>query len=131
MASNKEIVRSIYQALAVGDVAAAFGHLDADIEWTEAAGFPYGGTYRGHTAVIEGVFKKLGSEWENWSAVPTEFVIDTGTVVVIGEYSGTCLATGKSFRAPYVHVWKLGDEKVISFVQHTDTLLIDRVMKTG
>jgi ketosteroid isomerase-like protein len=131
MAGNKEIVQHIYQALSVGDIAAAFGHLDADIEWIEAAGFPYGGTYRGHTAVIDGVFKKLGSEWENWSAVPAEFVADAGTVVVIGEYSGTCRATGKSFTAPYVHVWKLAGEKVISFVQHTDTLLVDRAMKTG
>lgn len=131
MASSKDIVQSIYRAFAAGDVAAAFGHMDAEIEWTEAAGFPYAGTFRGHDAVIEGVFKKLGSEWQNWRAVPEEFIAEGGTVVVLGEYSGTCVATGLSFAAPFVHVWNFGGEKIKTFVQHTDTLLVNQAMKAG
>lgn len=131
MAKNKEIVQDIYQALSVGDISAAFSHIDEAVEWTEAAGFPYGGTYRGHVGVIEGVLKKLAAEWENWSTVPGELVADGRTVVVIGQYGGTCRATEKSFSAPYVHVWKFNDAKVISFTQHTDTLVVDAAMKTG
>jgi ketosteroid isomerase-like protein len=56
-----------------------------------------------------------------FSAVPSEFVEDGATVVALGEYSGTFKATGKGFRAPFAHVWKLGHGKVISFHQYTDT----------
>lgn len=129
--SNKEIVQSIYQAFAAGDIGAAMSRLDENIEWIEAAGFPYGGTYRGHSAVLEGVFSKLGSEWEDWRAVPAEFIADGQTVVVLGVYTGTFVATGKSFSAPYVHIWKLEDGKARYFQQHTDTLLVDRAIQAG
>lgn len=131
MADNKAMVMNIYQALATGDVARALGYFDDDIEWIEAAGFPYGGTYRGPGEIVEGVFRKLGTEWDNWKTVPAEFIADGDTVVVIGEYSGTYLASGKSFAAPYVHVWKLGDGKVTGFEQHTDTLIVDRAINAG
>jgi hypothetical protein len=131
MTRNKEIVQGIYRALSVGDIAGAFTNIDDHVAWIEAAGFPYGGTYRGRADVEAGVFKKLASEWEGWSAVPADFIADGQTVVVLGQYSGSYRATGKSFTAPYVHVWKLGCEKVVSFAQHTDTLLVDEAMKAG
>jgi hypothetical protein len=36
----------------------------ADLEWTEAEGFPTAGAYRGHEAVVQGVFMPLGEEYE-------------------------------------------------------------------
>ena len=64
---------------------------------------------------------KIGGEWDDFAAVPSEFVADGATVVALGEYSGTYKATGKSFNAPFAHVWKFDGEKVISFHQYTDT----------
>ena len=121
MNSSLDTVRGIYGAFAAGDIPGVLGALSPDIRWTEAAGGPYGGVSIGPQAVLADVFMKLGGEWDGFSAVPDEFVADGDTVVALGEYSGTYKATGKSFRAPFAHVWKFADGKAVSFQQHTDT----------
>jgi ketosteroid isomerase-like protein len=45
-----------------------------------------------------------------------------------GTYSGKYRATGKSFIAPFEHVWKLRDGKVVAMRQHTDTLVVQRAL---
>ena len=121
MNSNLNVVRGLYEAFAVGDIPSVLGALSPIVEWTEAAGGPYGGVSIGPDAVLENVFMKIGGEWDGFAAVPREFVADGATVVALGEYSGTYKATGKSFKAPFAHVWKFDGEKAISFHQHTDT----------
>ena len=51
--SNLNTIQGAYAAFAKGDVPGVLGILDADIAWTEAEGFPYGGTYNGPNAVLE------------------------------------------------------------------------------
>ncbi|MFT4649643.1 MAG: ketosteroid isomerase-like protein [Glaciecola sp.] len=121
MSRNKEIIQNLYTAFATGNVATVLGGLTPDVHWTEAQGGPYGGISVGPNAILENVFMKLGAEWESFSAVPADFVCEGDTVVGLGQYSGTYIATGKSFTAPFAHVWKLLDGKVTSFHQHTDT----------
>lgn len=124
MPSNAEVVRGLYDSFAKGDVPAVLSALDPAVSWTEAAGFPYAGTYIGPDAVLANVFMKLGTEWDGYAAVPAEFVAEGDTIVAIGEYSGTFKATGKVFRAPFAHVWKLRENRVVSFHQHTDTVMV-------
>ena len=62
--------------------------------------------------IIRG-FAKLGSEWEGYSAVPHTFVTEGDTVVALGDYGGTCKATGK----------------VLRFQQYTDTALVQAAMR--
>jgi ketosteroid isomerase-like protein len=124
MDDNRATIRGLYEAFARGDVPAVLAGLAPDVNWREAEGFPYGGLYTGPEAVLEGVFMKLGEEWDGFAAVPSELVAEGETVVAIGDYSGTYRTTGKSFTAPFVHVWKLTDGKVVSFHQHTDTAVV-------
>ena len=113
----------MYGAFARGDVPTVLAAMLPDIQWTEAEGGPYGGLSVGPQAVLENVFMKLGSEWDGFTVTPEEFVAQGDTVVALGEYSGTYRATGKSFRAPFAHVWKFKDGKIKSFRQHTDTAI--------
>ena len=129
MAGHSDAITNVYAAFARGDVPAVLAALAPDISWTEAEGFPYGGTYVGHDAVLQNVFVKLGSEWDGYAAVPHELIANADTVVALGEYSGTYKATGKSFRAPFVHVWKFSGDRVISFRQHTDTVVVQRALQ--
>lgn len=122
--TNKELIEGVYRAFAAGDVPALFSVFAQNIEWTEAAGFPYGGTYVGAQAIAENVFVKLATEWEGYAAVPEKFVAEDDTVVAIGRYSGKYRSTGKTMSVPFVHVWTVADGKVVRFVQHTDTLKV-------
>lgn len=121
MSNHTETVRSLYDAFAAGDVPTVLGALAPDARWTEAAGGPYGGVSIGPDEVLANVFMKLGTEWDDFTAVPREFVAQGATVVALGEYSATYTATGKSFTAPFAHVWKLDGDTVTSFEQYTDT----------
>ena len=124
--TNGEIIKGLYNDFATGNVPGVLGTMDANISWTEAEGFMYGGAYTGPNAVLENVFMKLGTEWEGFSAVP-EQIVDGGDMVVgLGTYSGKYLKTGKSVAVPFAHAWTLRDGKIVKFVQYTDTLVIAR-----
>ena len=129
MAGHSDTIANLYAAFARGDVATVLAAFAPNISWTDAEGFPYGGTYVGPDAVLQNVFARLGSEWDGYAAVPHEFVASNDTVVALGEYSGTYKATGKSFKAPFAHVWKFGANGIISFRQHTDTVVVQRALQ--
>jgi len=129
ISKNLEGVRAVYDAFAKGDIPTVLEFLSADISWTEAEGFPYGGTYIGPSAVLSGVFMKLGSEWDNFSAIPHEFIEAGDTIVVLGKYGGKFKATNKIFLADFAHVWKIRNGEAISFRQYTDTLIVDKALR--
>src|SRR4029079_15963675 len=98
--------------------------ITSETRWTEMAGFPYAGTYVGPDAIIEGVFKRIGEEWDGY-ALKLEKLVDGGTTIVgIGTYSGVYKKTGKSMSARVVHVWEMEDGKALSFEKFTDTKLV-------
>ena len=99
--SNLNSVQTVYLAFAKGDIPAVMGFLSPDNSWTEAEGFPCGGTYVGPAAVLKGFFIRLGTEWEGLAAVPDEFIDGGDAWVALGQYSGTYKATGKSFRVNF------------------------------
>jgi ketosteroid isomerase-like protein len=127
--TNLNAIKAVYEAFATGDIPAVLGALSRDIAWTEAEGFPYGGTYHGPKGVLEGVFMRLGSEWDGFAAVPDEFIDGGDAVVVLGKYSGKYKATGKSMQANFAHVWKMQDGKAAQFIQYVDTLLVHRAVQ--
>ena len=129
MSHNLDLVRQVYEAFAVGDIPTVLGVLSPEVHWTEAEGGPYGGISIGPDAVLENVFMKLGGEWDGFAAVPREFVSDGDTVVALGEYSGTYKATGKSFKAPFAHIWKFEHGKAVAFQQYTDTAVHQRPLQ--
>jgi len=47
MTDQTATIRAIYDAFATGDIATVLGALDPKIEWIEAAGSAYAGTYTG------------------------------------------------------------------------------------
>ncbi len=126
--NNVELMKSLYQAFATGDIPGLLQSFDENIEWTEAEGFPYGGTYRGANAIVENVFMKLGSEWEKFSAVPNEFLDAGDNIVALGNYSGKYIQTGKSMNVPFAHVWTFRGGKIVKFVQYTDTLKVSEAL---
>ena len=122
-AENVAIVRALYEAFGKGDIPGVLGKFDQKIEWREAENFIYAdrNPYIGPNAILEGVFMRFVSEWNDFTVSP-ESIIDAGEqVVTLGTYSGTNKKTGKSVRAQMVHVWNMSDGKAVRFQQYTDT----------
>ena len=123
--TNGEIISGLYDAFAKGDVPTVLGGMSPDIEWNEAEGFMYGGTYIGPNAVLENVFMKLATEWEGFT-VTADKVVDGGgdDVISTGTYSGSF--NGKSMTVPFAHSWTFKDGKIAKFRQYVDTVSIKR-----
>ncbi|MFF2053399.1 nuclear transport factor 2 family protein [Leifsonia sp. NPDC058194] len=124
MSSNRDIIAEHYRASDRGDLAGMLAPLADDVEWTEMAGIPYAGTYRGPAAVRTNVFERIAAEWDGYVAAITELIDGGDTIVGIGTYSGTYRATGRYFVARVAHVWRLEGGRVVRFEQFTDTALV-------
>lgn len=121
---NAGLIRGMYEAFGRGDVPAVLGAMDPGIVWNEAEGFPYAdkNPYVGPQAVLEGLFMRLGGEWDGFSVAPEEIHGAGDVVLATGRYRGTFKKTGKAIDAQFAHVWKLRAGKVVGFQQYTDTL---------
>jgi len=74
-------------------------------------------------------FARLGTEWEGFSTIPHEFVAQGDTVVTLGQYGGRYKATGRTFSAPFAHVWNLRNGKAVTFRQYTDTAVVQQALR--
>jgi len=102
---NYDAIKAHYAASDRKDVAGMMAPITPETRWTEMAGFPYAGTYVGAGAIVDGVFKRIGEEWIDYT-FSLERLIDGGTTIVgIGTYSGHYKKTGKTMTARVVHVW--------------------------
>jgi uncharacterized protein len=120
---NKKTVEGMYEAFGRGDIPFVIEALDRDVEWLEAENFIYAdkNPYVGPQAVLEGVFARIGQEWEWFTVTPKE-VLDAGeSVVGRGYYAGKYRQTGREVRAQFAHVFGFRNGKVVTFQQYTDT----------
>lgn len=128
MSRNYEIIKAHYAGSDAKDLAAMMAPVTDKTAWIEMAGFPYAGTYVGPDAIISGVFKRIGEDWDGY-ALKLERLIDGDTTIVgIGTYSGIYKKTGKAMSARVVHVWDMEDGKAVRFEQFTDTKLVAAAM---
>ena len=107
--SNKqtEIVDAMYTAISNGDVPKVLALLAPEIEWTEAEKFPYySGTWTRPQEVVDKLLLPASKDFSKFEARADDYICEGTRVVSLGAYIATVAKTGKSFRAPFAHVWK-------------------------
>jgi ketosteroid isomerase-like protein len=126
--NNVDLVKGVYAAFGVGDVPKVLGAMHPQIQWTETAGYKYGGVYRSPQAVLDHVFARIQVDFESFS-VDVERLIDAGNVVVMqGHYVAKGKATGKNVRAAVAHVLEISDGKIVRFDQYVDSATINPII---
>ena len=120
---NVNIMRQGYDAFNRGDIETVMGLMDPDIEWQEpdVEGLPDRGTHHGSEAVANEVFGAVAEHWDEFQAVPEEFLDAGERVIVLGHFRVRGKATGRTVDAPYAHVWTLRDGKVVQHRNYVDT----------
>ena len=121
---NVAIVDGLYKAFAAGDVPNALAPMDANIVWNEAEGFPYAdrNPYIGPDAVLNGVFARIGAEWEYWNLTDIQLHgMSNNMVLATLRYKAKHKTTGKTIDSQTAHLWTLKDGKITAFQQFTDT----------
>ena len=124
--SNKEVVRKFYDSFKSKETLwDNFCH--KDIEWITMKGMPNGGRYVGVKAILEDYFPKMLSHFNEFHALPQEFLERKDRVVVFGKYHVKS-KSGKIGKIPFCHVYTLQDQMILKFEQHIDTSKIQEFL---
>ncbi|MFD1515629.1 nuclear transport factor 2 family protein [Halomarina rubra] len=126
--SNVELVETLYDAFADGDMERMMAGWATDIEWVAVAGGPYGGTYTGPQAVAEGVIQPLAEDWREFGLVEKAFLDAGDTVVVTGTVDATAADSGETIEASFAHVLTVEDGRVTRFVEYADSHLLRQAL---
>ena len=118
--SNMATVRRFYSNLGSPEVLMEV--LSPTVEYDIAAGFPYGGVYRGVESVFNDFFGRVLGDFGEWKTEMSELIDAGDRVIALGAYSGRSKATGIEFSARFAHVWTLADNRMVRLQQCADTL---------
>ena len=121
---NVNVIDGLYQSFAKGDVPNVLAVMDANIVWNEAENFLYAdrNPYIGPEAVLNGVFARIGEEWEYWNLNDIQLHdMSNNMVLATLRYDAKHKVTGKVIDSQTAHLWTLQDGKIVAFQQFTDT----------
>jgi ketosteroid isomerase-like protein len=118
-----DTIKAAYAAFGRNDPSVLFGAMDPAVVWNEAEGTPLAdrNPYVGPQAIGDGVFGRLLAAIDNFSVVPSSVIDGGDDVVAVGRYGGTMKAGGAKLDAPFCHVFRFRDGKLVSFQQYTDS----------
>jgi ketosteroid isomerase-like protein len=125
---NRESIRALYDAFAARDAMAMMGFLDGKVQWTEAEGFPYAGTHVGPQAVMNNVWMRMATEWQDWQAHLDGIIVEGNRAATTGTYTATYKATGKKLRARFAHTFEIRDGKIVKMEQFVDSAKVNEVL---
>jgi uncharacterized protein len=122
--NNVKTIEILYAAFAVGDMPKVLAGLDEKVVWNEAEGNMYadGNPYIGPQAVLNGVFARIGADYEYFNLVNIELhEMFNNQVLATLRYQAKLKNNGETYDAQVAHFWTLKDGKAIAFQQYLDT----------
>jgi uncharacterized protein len=124
---NSVTVRRLYEAR--GNPAIIRQVLSPDVRWEVIEGFPYSDVYIGPDDVLGRFFARLFTDFSEWNTEASEFFEADNRVFALGTYSARAIATGRTFKARFAHVWTLRDGVIIRLQQVADTVQLARALE--
>jgi uncharacterized protein len=121
---NVALIDALYKAFAVGDISKVLAGLDEKIVWNEAEGNKYadGNPYIGPQAVLNGVFARIGAEYEYFKLADIQLhEMANNKVLATLRYQAKLKKNGATYDAQVAHLWTLKDGKAVAFQQYLDT----------
>ncbi|WP_426138953.1 nuclear transport factor 2 family protein [Pseudomonas sp. DWP3-1-2] len=128
MTTHLDVIRRTYEGASEENGKHLLKALAPDAKWTEAAGFPYAGTYIGPQDIIVNVFQRLATEWQDYTATVHTYLADGDRVAAFGVYTGIYRKTGKAMSATFAHLYQLKDGKIVSMEQYVDSAPVQAAM---
>jgi ketosteroid isomerase-like protein len=124
-AKNMQVIDTLYNAFATGDMPTVLGLMHPKMAWNEAESnsLADGNPYVGPDAILEGVFARLGANHDHFALQDVKvYGMQNNMVLATLRYDAKVKATGKSYNAQAAHLWTLNDEgEIIHFQQYVDT----------
>lgn len=118
---HKKLIEKLYQGFRERDVPLLSELCDPKIVWTQNPGFPGGRVSIGISEIITYVYEGNSKRWKHFKFSKESMISGDNTVLVQGAYIVTGKNEDTSVMAQTAHVFKIEDNKVISFQQYTDS----------
>jgi ketosteroid isomerase-like protein len=130
---NIDLVKKLYEAYGKGDIDTLIDHLADPFDWNFDAPsiIPFAGDQQTRDEVRRRFFGSLAESQKDQSLSPQEFIAQGDKVVMVGRYSATVVATGKSIDLAVVHVFTIQSGKITRFVNFTDTARLAEAYTAG
>ena len=128
---NASIVNTMYAAFAIGDIPSVLEKLDDNVIWNEAEGNSYadGNPYVGPDAVLNGIFKRIGDDYEYFHLDGIQLhEMANNQILANMRYKAKLKKNGAVIDAQAAHLWTLKDGKAIGFQQYVDTKQLDEAL---
>ena len=119
---TKDFIREGYKLFAAGDLKGLLERYtdEAELINPDSDYLPMASSYHGKQE-IAGFFAKLNETVQCVGLEPRTMVAEGDTVVVTGDSSWIARSTGIAYDNPFVHVFKIRDNKVVSQRAYYDT----------
>ena len=128
---NVEVINSLYEYFATGEIPKVLELKDPKIVWNEAEGNTYadGNPYIGSEAVLNGVFARIGAEHEYFKVegVKLHNMMDNKVLATL-RYDAK-YKNGGAYNVQVAHLWTLENGKITAFQQYMDTKSVNDALK--
>lgn len=126
--TNKELVETVFAALAEGDARPLVSAMQDDFRWTVSGSSSWAQTYDGRKAVIEELFARLQERMVGRIRTVPDRVLADGDVVVVEAHGANTTVDGDAYENRYCFVIRVEDGELAELTEYMDTALVERVL---
>lgn len=119
---NKTFIEKTYRDFQKGDMPSYLTAFAENVEWQlpETDNIPYAGMHKGREQFKQFLGKLLQIQ-EVLKYEPQEFISKGNKVIVMGKFLGRNKTTKEEFDLNWIHIYTIGDGKIIRFHEYMDT----------
>jgi len=128
---NVEVINSLYEYFAAGEIPKVLELMSPEIVWNEAEGNTYadGNPYVGPEAVLNGVFGRIGAEHEYFKVEDVELHNMVNNKVLATLRYDAKYKNGGAYNVQVAHLWTLENGNITAFQQYVDTKAVNDALK--
>jgi ketosteroid isomerase-like protein len=130
-ASNKQLIRRLYDELNKGNMQPFLEHLANEIRWTVIGTTKFSGTITGKQDVIDKLFNRVASQLDGRAVVIIKNIIAEGDHVVVESSGQAITKAGRPYNNTYCEIYRFHNGKIQEVTIYLDTSLIERVLGGG
>lgn len=127
-ASNKALLRHVYEQVSRGNPAPLMAALAEDIRWTVIGTTALSGTFNGKQEVIDRLVAPLRARLAGPVVFTLDDFISEGDQVVMRARGRATARTGKPYNNTYCIVARIAEGKIREMTDYVDTALIESAL---
>ncbi|MFJ9362882.1 nuclear transport factor 2 family protein [Nocardia sp. NPDC101769] len=128
-AENKELIRAVFDQMALGNRRALSDAMSDDCRWTFPGSWSWSGTWSPKSAVVQGLLRPLMTQFADAYRMEADLILADGDRVVVQARGYATTVSGEPYHQTYCLLFTLADGLITEVVEHCDTALVERVLK--